>query len=266
MRMLRPTLGWLFAATLATPAAAVDHGPWDALLARHVRWNAQGTATAVDYAGFAAERARLDAYLDDLAAVSPDAFGRWPAPARMAFLINAYNAATVALVLTRYPELGSIKELGSLLRSPWKRRFVDLLGARRSLDDIEHELLRGAPDFAEPRIHFAVNCASLGCPALRPEAYVAERLEAQLADQTRRFLRDRNRLADGSLWLSPLFDWYAGDFRAHGGGLAAFLERHAEALELDADARRDLHRGRLRIRHLPYDWALNDRPITEALP
>lgn len=123
----------------------------------------------------------------------------------MAFLINAYNAATVALILTRYPELDSIKELGSLLRSPWKRRFVDLLGARRSLDDIEHELLREAPDFAEPRIHFAVNCASLGCPALRPEAYEAERLEAQLADQTRRFLRDRsrNRLADGSLWLAP---------------------------------------------------------------
>ena len=90
---------------------------------------------------------------------------------RLAFLVNAYNAHTIALVLTRYPDLASIKDLGGWITSPWKQKFFELLGESRSLDDVEHRMIRGGVGAREPRVHFALNCASIGCPALRPEAY-----------------------------------------------------------------------------------------------
>lgn len=260
MRRLLVPLLWLSALdALAAPAAHDPaHGVWDRLLATHVAWNPAGTATAVDYAGFARDAAPLEGYLSSLAAVDEARFRQWPLDEREAFLINAYNAATVQLVLTRYPELDSIKELGRLLRSPWKRAFVPLLGKVRSLDDIEHHLLRGDPGHADPRIHFAVNCASIGCPALRPEAYVGPRLCAQLEDQTQRFLSDRsrNRLAGGSLRVSRIFDWYRQDFAAQ-GGVHGFLARYAGALELDAQVRESLRRGKIPLAYTDYDWSLN---------
>lgn len=249
----------------AAPAAFDhQHRAWTALLSRHAQWNTAGTTTAVDYAGFAHDRKALDAYLETLAAVPKAGFERWSWPQRQAFLINAYNAATVQLVLTRYPKLKSIKDLGGLLSSPWKREFVPLLGKTRSLDDIEHGLLRGAPEYRDPRIHFAVNCASIGCPALRPEAYTAQALDAQLQDQTRRFLRDRsrNRLDAASngeltLALSSIFDWYGDDFKGM-GGVTAFVARHAEAIDASPAQVQALRSGQARLRFLDYDWALND--------
>jgi hypothetical protein len=190
---------WLAWATL-TQAQSFGHGTWDGLLQRHVKPILGGVATQVDYGGMARERVQLKGYLDALAAVPEADFRRWPRDERLAFLINAYNAGTVELVLTRWPKLDSIKDLGSLLGSPWKKRFIPLLGGTRSLDDIEHGMIRAKGAYAEPRIHFAVNCASVGCPALRPEAYTAARLDAQLADATRRFLGDRtrNRVCDAA--------------------------------------------------------------------
>jgi Protein of unknown function, DUF547 len=196
--------------TAATPS--IDHGPWTVLLRRHVRLLRGGQASQLDYAGLGRERAALQAYLAQLSGVSEAQFRTWSRAAQMAFLINAYNAFTAELILTRYPQLKSIKELGSLLQSPWKRRWVPLLGAQLSLDEIEHERLR--PVFQDARIHFAVNCASIGCPMLREEAFVPERLEAQLSEQTQRFLSDRtrNRVEGGQLKISKIFDWYGGDF------------------------------------------------------
>ncbi len=252
---------------LALPAhAAFDHQhrALTTLLERHVEWNAAGTTTTVDYAGFARDRKALDGYVASLGAVNMSAYERWSWPQRQAFLINAYNAATVQLVLTRYPKLESIKDIGSLLRSPWKKAFVPLLGKTRSLDDIEHGLLRGAPQYRDPRIHFAVNCASIGCPALRPEAFVDARLDAQLEDQTVRFLRDRsrNRLrADGKsvvLQLSSIFDWYGGDFTAQGGP-TGFVASRPKAIGADAAQVLALRSGRVTPGFLDYDWALNDR-------
>lgn len=147
-------------------AQGFDHAPWQQLLERHVRVLGQGSITQVDYDGFAGDRTALQAYLQNLSAVTPAQFAAWPAAERLAWLLNAYNAWTVELILGRYPRLDSIKQLGSLLRSPWQRAFIPLLGRTRSLDDIEHNLIRG--HFREPRIHFAVNCASIGCPALSP--------------------------------------------------------------------------------------------------
>ena len=251
-------------------AAAFDHshGAFSAILERHVRWNAGGTATTVDYAGLRREPAALDAYTTMLSAVTPTQYGLWTLPQRRSFLINAYNAFTLQRILSRYPDLASIRDLGNIVfDSPWRQRFFELLGERRHLDDIEHGLLRGVPDFDEPRVHFAVNCASVGCPALRPEAYRADRLDAQLEDQTRRFLRDRsrNRFEPGppaTARVSPIFKWYGEDFSAGHRGLDSlreFLAQYADVLaDSDAD-RRGLVGGEFAVKFTTYSWALNDR-------
>lgn len=243
-------------------AQAYDHGAWDALLKRHVSSIRNGVATEVDYAGMARERTALKGYLNGLATVRNEEFNRWPKPERLAFLINAYNAWTVELILTAWPDVKSIKDLGSLFRSPWKKAFIPLLSETRSLDDIEQDMIRAKGVYDEPRIHFAVNCASIGCPALRPEAYTAARLDAQLADATRLFLSDRSRnwlkggLEGGELKLSSIFKWYGGDFE-HAGGLNTFLAGQGEALGLPDEQRRALRDGRLKIEFLDYDWRLN---------
>jgi Protein of unknown function, DUF547 len=242
-----------------------SHAAWTALLKRHVLLLRGGQASQLRYAGMAADRAALKAYLDTLSAVSAATFAGFSKPQQQAFLINAYNAFTVELVLTRYPDLKSIKDLGGLLSSPWKPKWITLLDGKRSLDDIEHETLRKRGVYDDPRVHFAVNCASIGCPMLREEAFVADWLEAQLEQQAQRFLADRSRNRydpqRGVLEVSKIFDWYGEDFRlGHRGitSLAAFLARHADLLA-DAPADRDRIRGqKLTIAFLYYDWALND--------
>ena len=254
---------------LSRPArAAFDHGhaAFDVLLGRHVAWNAAGTATTVSYRGFAADRAELRRVLDAYEAVSRadyDAMGR---DRRFAFLVNVYNAFTIELVLTRWPELKSIRDLGSLLASPWKRRFFRLLGEPRHLDDVEHGLLRAPGSFDEPRVHFVVNCASIGCPALRPEAIVAERLEAQLEDSTRRFLRDasRNRYEPRTrrLEVSKIFEWFREDWERGARGIRSreqFLGGYAELLASDPADRARVREGAAPLAFLEYDWALNER-------
>jgi len=251
-------------------AAGFDHShaAFSALLGSHVRWNTGGTASTVDYTALRRDRAALDAYTRTLSSVSAGEFSAWTVPERRSFLINAYNAFTLQLILSKYPELRSIRDLGNIVfDSPWKRRFFDLLGARRHLDDVEHGLLRGAADFDDPRIHFAANCASVGCPALRPEAYRADRLDAQLEDQTRRFLRDRarNRLETTgrpTAWVSPIFKWYREDFESgHRGAtsLRVFLGAYSDALADSAEGRRALASGEFALKYTDYDWALNDR-------
>ena len=257
------------AALLARPAAAQafdhGHGAWTELLKKHVVVLRNGQASDVRYAAFAADRAPLKRYLDTLSSQSETAFAAFSKPQRAAFLINAYNAFTVELILTKYPDLQSIKDLGSLFQSPWKPKWVPLLGTQVSLDDIEHEMLRKRGAYDDPRVHFAVNCASIGCPALREEAFVAERLEAQLEEQSRRFMSDRTRnrlnVERGRLEVSKIFDWFGEDFRlGHRGvdSLATFMARHAEQLA-DAPAQRERIRAKqLDIGFLDYDWKLND--------
>lgn len=272
----RRALSWLpllgagaAALAAASPAAAqafdARHEAWTALLRKHVRLLRGGQASEARYAGFAADRAALKTYLDSLSAVTEATFKRWPKPEQQAFLMNAYNAFTVELILTKYPDLKSIKDLGSLFSSPWKPKWVPLLGAKLSLDDIEHGLLRARGVYDEPRVHFAVNCASIGCPMLREEAFTGERLEAQLQQQTERFMADRTRnrwnAQRGRLELSKIFDWYGEDFRlGHRGigSLSAFAARYADQLA-DAPADRErIRAGGVDIAYTDYDWALND--------
>jgi len=245
--------------------AAFDHAhaAWGSLLQRHVVVIDGGRASRVNYRGFAADRAALGAYLAALSRVTGAEYAAWSREERLAFLINAYNAFTVEKVLTRYPGLRSMRDFGTVFGNPWKDRFFSLLGKQQHLDGIEHETIRAPGAFDDPRIHFAVNCAAVGCPMLREEAYVAARLDLQLDEQTVRFLSDRsrNRYARGTLEVSRIFDWYGGDFAGGQRGLASlagFFARHARLLA-DGEAERNAIRtGKVPVRFLDYDWALND--------
>jgi hypothetical protein len=252
----------LWSMTSMASAAGMDNAPWDGLLQRHVKVLDGGHATQVDYVGLRAEQALLRDYLAATAAVTPAEFATWSKAEQLAFLINVYNASTVALVLSGEPQIASIKELGSLLRSPWKQRFIKLLGETRSLDELEHGLIRGEQGYQEPRIHFAVNCASIGCPALRNEAYNGAALDAQLADAQRDFLSDRsrNRLTGQTLQVSSIFKWYGDDFALNGQGLAGYLASQAEALGLAPNQVQQLLDEHIEIEFLDYDWQLNRIP------
>jgi hypothetical protein len=237
-----------------------QYAAWDSLLKKHVRWLPDNKQSRVDYAGFKADRAELKKVLDSLSAVGRGEFDAWPKPQQMAFLINAYNAFTVELILTRYPDLKSIKDLGSFLGSPWKKKFFRLLGEERYLDWIEHEQLR--PNYADPRVHAAVNCASIGCPALRNEAFTASKLDAQLDDGMQRFMADRtrNRVQDGTLEVSMIFKWFREDFeKGHRGftKLEDVFAAYASQLSDDAAVQARLKAKSLPVNHLDYDWSLN---------
>jgi len=241
---------------LPLSALAFDHQAWDALLKKHVVLLDGGKASQLRYAGMAQDRPALRSYLEQLSKVRQEEFDGWSRQEQMAFLINAYNAFTVEKILARYPDLRSIWDFGKLFGNPFKDEFFVLLGRRRSLDWIEHEKLRKG--YREPRIHYAVNCAAVGCPMLREEAYAASRLEAQLDEQARRFLSDRarNRMRQGRLEVSKIFDWFSEDFEPR----EAYFARYADVLA-DAPSEQGMIRSKsLPLRFLDYDWSLNDAP------
>ena len=243
-------------------AQGFDHSyaSWDALLKKHVRWLPDNKQSQADYAGFAKDRAGLKQVLDTMSAVPKADFDMWSREQRMAFLINAYNAFTVEVILTKYPDIKSIKELGSFNRGPWKNEFFTLLGAKRHLDWIEHEELR--PKYADPRVHGAVNCASIGCPALRTEAFTAGKLEAQLDDGMLRFMGDRtrNRVAGGKVEVSSIFKWFKEDFEKGHKGFAKLPDvfaKYATQLSDKPEEQAALKAGTLAVSYLDYDWSLN---------
>lgn len=257
-------VGWPVATVFAQGAGgAPDHGyaAWDALLRKHVRWLPDNKQSQVDYKAFAADRAALQQILAGWSAVTAAQFAGFNRQQKMAFLINAYNGFTVELILTQYPNLKSIKDLGSLFQSPWKKTFFRLLGEERHLDWIEHEQLR--PGYNDWRVHAAVNCASIGCPALRPEAFVAPRLDEQMDDGMSRFMSDptRNRYVDGRAELSEIFKWFGEDFQKGHRGIHSLNDvvlRYADGLGVPMAERAGIRAGSVRIRYLDYDWSLND--------
>jgi hypothetical protein len=247
-----------------------SHAAWNALLKKNVALIDGGKASQVRYAELAKDRAQLKAYLDSLSKVTQSEFDGWSKPQQMAFLINAYNAYTVEKILTRYPDIKSIWDFGKIFGNPFKDKFFTLLGKEGTLDRIEHETLRKQGVYDEPRVHFAVNCASIGCPMLREEAYVADRLDPQLEEQARRFLSDRsrNRFNGGKLEVSKIFDWFKEDWQSGYRGFTGeappvqsreqYFARYAKLL---ADAPGDqklLEDGKAPIGFLEYDWTLND--------
>jgi len=233
--------GWMFLLPVST-LSAEDHQQFGVLLTKY------NQAGHVDYAGFKSEETRLDAYLEGLARIDPDSLVR---EERFAFYINAYNAWTIKLILSGYPGVTSIKKLGSLFKSPWKKKIVRIDGRLTTLDHIEHDILR--PEFKDPRIHFAVNCASRGCPPLYQEPFVGSQLNRQLNEVTRRFINssEYSRLEGNTLYVSSIFKWFSEDFNED---IIGFFQKHASGkLKSDINTRK----SSLKIKYLDYDWSLN---------
>ncbi len=230
--------------------AAFDHGDFDDLLRRHV--NAAGL---VDYGALAADLTPLKAYVARLKAAPFSALSR---DAKLALLINAYNAFTLHLIAEHYP-LDSIHAIPAEDR--WASQRWEVAGGRYSLDQIEDELIR--PNFREDRIHFALVCAAIGCPPLRREAYTAHGIAGQLERQARSTHEDgrwfRLDESGGTVWLTQVYSWYASDFEQLHGSVLEAAARYSPALRNAIDAGRSP-----RIRWLPYDWALNDQGAPEA--
>jgi hypothetical protein len=222
-----------------------SHQIWDQLVKTHVKPNGM-----VDYKGFVREKNKLESYLKLLSDNAPDR-KTWSKNQQLAYWINAYNAFTVKLIVDNYPTK-SIRDLGPKLKIPlikdvWHFQFFKIGGVASSLDEIEHSILR--KEFEEPRIHFAINCASVSCPPLLNEAFVAEKLEAQLEKVTLGFINDpiRNKIAADHAQISSIFSWFQGDFTKK-GTLIDFLNRYSK-VKLKPKAK---------ISHLDYDWNLNE--------
>lgn len=247
---------WMLTALLILPSLAwgfdQSHSDFSRLLKKHVRY--QKHSSSVDYKALKTDQAELKKYLQSLASVSFAEFKKFSKDQQIAFLINSYNAFTLQLILDNHP-VSSIKKIGGWFKSPWKMEFFELLGKKRSLDWIEHEVLR--KDYDEPRIHFAVNCASIGCPRLRDEAYTAKVLDQQLENQTKIFLTDpsRNRLEGETLFLSKIFSWFAEDFTKGNSSVQKFVLPY---IVEDVSRRKALAKKSLDLKFTSYDWDLND--------
>lgn len=227
-----------------TTTQVVDHSDWTQLLSKHV-----SPSGKVNYKGFIQDSLKLNVYLAKLAKAAPD-YKKVPKQDQIAYWINAYNAYTVQIIIRNYP-LKSIKEIGGkipFINSTWDIKFIELGGTSLDLNNIEHGILR--KDFKEPRIHFAVNCASVSCPKLRNEAYVGSKLDAQLSDQAKSFLADKSKnkfVSANQAVVSKLFKWFTGDFTEE-VDLIPYINRYAP-LKLNPDANLD---------YMDYNWNLNE--------
>ena len=232
--------------------AVIDHSPWQALLTAYVRTDHPSGVNRFDYAGLranAADMARLAGYLAALQGVDPRAHS---GAEQMAYWINFYNALTVRLVAAAYP-IESIRDIGDswLSPGPWKDVNAEVAGQALTLDNIEHDILR--PIWRDNRVHYAVNCASIGCPNLPPEAFTAGNLERLLAAGARAYVNHPRGVAfDGEdLVVSSIYDWFQEDFGDSEQGVLTHLIEHAdEAL----GARLRAFDGELRF---AYDWSVN---------
>jgi hypothetical protein len=234
-------------AGFAAPAwsdVTVDNTLYAELLDKYVKNG------VVDYQGFKNEEANLDRYLKILEDTDPK---KPPRNEQFAFYINAHNAWTIKLILSAYPDVKSIKDLGSLFKSPWKKKIARIDGDVITLDAIEHDILR--PRFKDPRIHFAVNCASKGCPPLRSEPYRGDTLDRQLTEMTQNFINDPqyNRFQENTLYVSSIFKWYSEDFK---DGIVGFFRQYAED---DLKGRLQKRGGEIKVEYLDYDWSLNGK-------
>lgn len=233
-----------------SPEAAFDTTAWKLVLGSYARDG------GLDYAGLAADREQLDAFLSALETAAPAA---WSAEEQIAFWSNAYNAVVAEYVLELYPEIESVKDVDGF----FDERRRPIAGELLTLDEIEGR----ARELGDPRVHFAVVCASTSCPDLHGEPFEAERLDHQLEEQTVAFLSDptkglRYDAEADELWLSSIFKWYAGDFTGGStvvaffarGKLVEWLRPHLPEGVADTLEGKDPS-----VEYLDYDWSLNDR-------
>ena len=243
---------WPRWATSGKESTPLDHAAWDRFLARHVKPGQDGINRIAYGRIDAADRQALREYLARLQAV---AIRKYPRPEQRAYWINLYNAATVDVVLQHYP-VASITKInispGLFTKGPWKKKLLVVEGEEVSLDDIEHRILR--PIWKDPRTHYAVNCASLGCPNLAARAYTAQNMESLLDEGARAYVNHPRgaSLTDGRLTVSSIYVWFQPDFGGSEAGVIAHLKQHADARLARALAKVEA------IDDDTYDWTLND--------
>ena len=222
--------------------AAYDSKGYSQLLARHVKDG------MVDYKVLKEDASALEHYIQAIGRLDPATLKAFPRREKLAFYINAYNAFTLKAILDNYP-VNSIKDI----RGVWDRLQFNVAGEKMTLNHIEHEIIR--KQIADPRAHFALVCASIGCPKLRPEAYTAEGINDQLNEEARNFIGDPTKVRlekdRRTLRLSPIFKWFKGDF----GDILHFVARY-----LPEDDARFVREQKVRVRYLKnYDWSINDQ-------
>jgi Protein of unknown function, DUF547 len=217
-----------------TGGKTIDHKQWNDLVQKHL--SGKGN---VDYKGFKKDAAALQSYLNLLAKNLPEK--SWSKNAVLAYWINAYNAYTVKLILDHYP-VKSIKKIDS----PWDKEFFTLGSKKYSLGEIEHKILR---KMNEPRIHFAINCASFSCPNLANEAFTETELEKQLETVARSFVNDKtkNTITPDKIEISSIFDWFSGDFKTK-GTLIDYLNKYS-SIKINKSAK---------VKYKEYNWNLNE--------
>lgn len=238
----------------ANPASTktLDHSAWQALLSAYVA-TAKDGLNRVDYARFKKEGAqKLKAYLAQLQKVDVAALNK---NEQFAYWVNLYNAVTVDIILDHYP-VPSIREIrlsGVFSVGPWKKKIVTVKGVRLSLDDIEHQILR--PLWRDPRVHYAVNCAAVGCPNLQTKAFTSARLEKMLDKGARDYINSPRgvKLRDGKVVASKIFSWFAADFGGNEKSVLAHISRYAKPTLASqiSDA--------TRISRYEYSWGLNGK-------
>lgn len=255
---------------ISTLVQAFDHQhqSFTEVLSKVVKLSPDKKQTRVDYGQLYKKPEQLNHYLAQLSSVKQSEYQQWSSDEQLSFLINAYNGFTLQLIVHNYAKFQtgkakSIKDLGSFFSNPWKQSFFTLLGEKRNLDDIEHQMIRQW--FARPRIHAALVCAAVSCPPLRPEAFVADKLNQQLNSQMLQFLSDDQRntikISENTVYLSSIFKWYREDFEKGQQGfnrLEDLIKEYQAELANYPQQLTWLQKQDYSIRFLDYDWRLND--------
>ena len=229
----------------------ITHDQWQSLLGTYLSTDSDDGVYRFDYGAVTeSDQQRLHAYLDKLAAIDPRDYRR---SEQLPYWINLYNALTVAVVIEHYPVKSIRKIHGGLLGTgPWKKKLIEVTGVKLSLNDIEHRILR--PIWRDPRIHYAVNCASIGCPNLAADAYTAENVNELLDAGARAYINHPRgvTVAKGRIVASSIFDWYDTDF---GGTHAGLLEHWLEYANPELASKLQGFDGKFSF---DYDWDLNE--------
>jgi len=250
-----------------------DYAHYAELLKTHV-----DDKGVVDYRGLKANPEKLHLYMIAIASLPSSRYDKWDDKAKIAFWLNAYNGLTLKAIIDHYPIKASFlksriypKNSIRQISGVWDKIKFTVMGQKMTLEHIEHKMLRAR--FNEPKIHMALVCAAMSCPALRNEPYIGERLDEQLDDQTRRFLGHRQKFRiDRSrdlVYLSPIFKWFAKDFvrtYAPTGNLGRHGREVSSVLNfvagyLDETNQRRIRAGDFKVKYLDYDWSLNERKV-----